>query len=215
MLRSEVSVTKIIGITGPTGAGKTTALNEVKRLGGAVIDCDAVYHELLESDSALQKKLEELFGPLRGSDGAIDRKKLGAIVFGDPEKLELLNNVAQTATVEKTRELVTECERQGKPLAAIDAIALLESGLKELCHATVAVLAPPEVRVGRIMAREGISEEYAWSRVRAQKPDDYFRQGCDYVLVNDCAGPEEFGVRARALLQTILNQTAKVRRSEE
>ena len=60
MLRSEVSITKIIGITGPTGAGKTTALNEVEKLGGAVIDCDAVYHELLESDIALQSKLEEL-----------------------------------------------------------------------------------------------------------------------------------------------------------
>ena len=82
MLRSEVSITKIIGITGPTGAGKTTALNEVEKLGGAVIDCDAVYHELLESDIALQSKLEELFGPLRGEDGTIDRKKLGAIVFG-------------------------------------------------------------------------------------------------------------------------------------
>ena len=101
-----MSITKIIGITGPTGAGKTTALNEVEKLGGAVIDCDAVYHELLESDIALQSKLEELFGPLRGEDGTIDRKKLGAIVFGDPEKLELLNTVAQRATVAKTRELV-------------------------------------------------------------------------------------------------------------
>ena len=203
MLRSEVSITKIIGITGPTGAGKTTALNEVEKLGGAVIDCDAVYHELLESDIPLQSKLEELFGPLRGEDGDIDRKKLGTIVFGDPEKLELLNTVAQRATVAKTRELVDGCEREGRPLAAIDAIALLESGLKELCHATVAVIAPPEVRVRRIMAREGISEDYAWARVRAQKPDDYFIKGCDYTLWNDCAGPEEFGARVRALLEKL------------
>lgn len=209
MLRSEVSITKIIGITGPTGAGKTTALNEVEKLGGAVIDCDAVYHELLESDTVLQKKLEELFGPLRGADGAIDRKKLGAIVFGDPEKLELLNNVAQTATVEKTRELVAECERQGKPLAAIDAIALLESGLKELCHATIAVIAPQEVRVRRIMTREGIPEDYAWARVRAQKPDEYFTEGCDYTLWNDGDGPEAFILQVRALLKTILNGQTK------
>ena len=74
MLRSEVSITKIIGITGPTGAGKTTALREVERLGGTVIDCDQVYHEMLEHDQGLQNKLEELFGPLRGKDGAIDRK---------------------------------------------------------------------------------------------------------------------------------------------
>ena len=87
--------------------------------------------------------------------------------------------------------------------AAIDAIALLESGLKELCHATVAVIAPPEVRVRRIMAREGISEDYAWARVRAQKSDDYFIKGCDYTLWNDCAGPEEFGARVRALLEKL------------
>ena len=96
---------KIIGITGPTGAGKTTALREVEALGGAVIDCDAVYHQLLESDLALQNKLEAEFGPLRGEDGAIDRKKLGSLVFGDPEKLQRLNAIAQRATVERTKEL--------------------------------------------------------------------------------------------------------------
>ena len=85
----------VIGITGPTGAGKTTVLKEIEALGGAVIDCDAVYHEMLESDRALQESLERAFGPLRDGQGAIDRKKLGALVFGDPAKLERLNAIAQ------------------------------------------------------------------------------------------------------------------------
>ena len=85
----------VIGITGPTGAGKTTVLKEIEALGGAVIDCDAVYHEMLESDRALQENLERAFGPLRDGQGAIDRKKLGALVFGDPAKLERLNAIAQ------------------------------------------------------------------------------------------------------------------------
>lgn len=199
----------IIGITGPTGAGKTTALGEVEKLGGAVIDCDAVYHELLESDKTLQDKLEQEFGDIRDDSGAVDRKKLGAIVFGDPEKLERLNAIAQRATVDRTRLMLEECRAKGMPLAAVDAIGLLESGLGELCHATVAVVAPPEVRVARIMAREGISQDYAWSRVRAQKPEEYFRGHCGHVLVNDCASAEEFSVRAKALLQTILQQTTK------
>lgn len=199
----------LIGITGPTGAGKTTLLREVEALGGAVIDCDAVYHELLEHDPILQHELERRFGPLRGENGSIDRKRLGAIVFGDPEKLAQLNAVAQTATVDRTRALVEECRRQGRALAAIDAIALVESGLDRLCSATVAVTAPPEVRVRRIMAREGIPEDYAWSRVRAQKPEAYFRGHCGHVLANDCASAEEFSVRAKALLQTILQQTTK------
>ena len=76
----------VIGITGPTGAGKTTLLREVEKLGGAVIDCDAVYHEMLERDASLQFALEAAFGPLRDASGGIDRKKLGTVVFGDPEK---------------------------------------------------------------------------------------------------------------------------------
>lgn len=197
---------KIIGITGPTGAGKTTALREVEALGGAVIDCDAVYHQLLESDLALQNKLEAEFGPLRGEDGAIDRKKLGSLVFGDPEKLQRLNAIAQRATVERTKELLEEHRQAGRPLAAVDAIALLESGLGELCHATIAVIAPPEIRVQRIMAREGISAEYAWARVRAQKPDGYFTDGCDVALVNNCPTQEEFASQARAVLHKILEE---------
>lgn len=198
-------VTKIIGITGPTGAGKTTALQAIEQLGGSVIDCDAVYHELLESDKALQDKLENTFGSLRDEHSKIDRKKLGAIVFGDPAKLEQLNAIAQRATVDRVQSLVAELEQQGRALAAIDAISLLESGLRELCDATVAVLAPPEVRVARIMAREGISREYAWARVNAQKPEEFFSANCDHVLMNDCAAPEEFAYQARALFRGIIS----------
>ena len=195
----------ILGITGPTGAGKTTLLREVGALGGAVIDCDAVYHEMLEQDAALRSELEAAFGPLRDGSGRIDRKRLGAVVFSDPDKLELLNHIAWTAVADQVRILLADCERQGKQLAAVDAIALLEGSIKELCQLTVAVLAPPEVRVRRIMAREGISEAYAWSRVNAQKPDGYFIQNCDYTLINDCSSAEEFSQTARAFLKEVLS----------
>ena len=89
----------------------------------------------------------------------------------------------------------------------MDAIALLESPLREVCDITVAVLAPPEVRVRRIMAREGISEEYAWARVKAQKPDEYFMENCDYVLMNDCASAEEFARKAQEFLEPIYTQS--------
>ena len=197
----------VIGITGPTGAGKTTLLREVEKLGGGVIDCDAVYHELLERDTALQNRLDQAFGPLRDEAGAIDRKKLGAVVFRDPEKLETLNAIAWEAVVARTGALVEEYRAQGSALVAIDAIALLESPLRELCQLTVAVLAPTEVRVRRVMAREGISEEYAWARVKAQKPDEYFMENCDYVLMNDCASAEEFARKAQEFLEPIYTQS--------
>ena len=195
---------RIIGITGPTGAGKTTALQVLEELGGAVIDCDAVYHELLLSDKALQVRLCQTFGDILDEKNQIDRKKLGAIVFHDPQKLALLNQITQEAVCARVRTLIAEY--QAVPAVAIDAIALLESSLRDLCDTTVAVIAPPETRVARIMAREGISESYAWSRVRAQKPDEYFVQRCVHVFVNDCASREEFADQVRGKLKELMQK---------
>ena len=196
----------IIGITGPTGAGKTTALNELVKLGGCIFDADAVYHELLKSNTALRDELESRFGCLTDETGEFQRKKLGAIVFADPAALADLNAIAHRYVVSAIREELDKPEVACLPCAAIDAIALFESGLDKLCHATVAITAPPEIRVRRIMAREGISEEYARSRVRAQNDDDFFTSRCGFTLINDCAAPEEFAARAKALFESILNQ---------
>jgi len=193
---------RIIGITGPTGAGKTTALNVLEELGGAVIDCDAVYHDLLASDIALQSELCQTFGDILDAEKQIDRKKLGAIVFHDPAKLALLNQITQEAICTKVRTLINYAGNV--PAIAIDAIALLESPLRELCDTTVAVIAPQEIRVARIMAREGISKDYAWSRVRAQKPDEYFIQHCEHIFVNDCASREEFADQVREKLKELI-----------
>ena len=193
---------KIIGITGPTGAGKTTALSILEELGGAVIDCDAVYHELLSSDKALQSRLCQAFGDILDEKNQIDRKKLGAIVFHDPAKLALLNQITQEAICTKVQTLINYAGNV--PAVAIDAIALLESPLRELCDTTVAVIAPQEIRVARIMARESISRDYAWSRVRAQKPDEYFIRRCEYVFVNDWASREEFADQIRKKLKELM-----------
>ena len=195
----------IIGITGPTGAGKTTALNELVKLGGCIFDADAVYHELLKSNTALRKELEDRFGPLTDENGEFQRKKLGAIVFADPAALADLNAIAHRYVVNAIREELEKPEIAALPCAAIDAIALFESGLADICDATVAITAPPEIRVRRIMEREGISEEYARSRVRAQKPDEFFTSRCGYTLISDCANPEDFAARAKALFEVILN----------
>lgn len=195
----------VIGITGPTGAGKTTTLDELEKLGGGVIDCDAVYHELLESDIALQNLLKNEFGAIENENGGVDRKKLGAIVFHDPVALERLDKIVNQAITQAVRERL-EVYRAEKncPAAAIDAIGLFESGLAQLCDTTLAVIAPAEVRVKRIMAREGISEDYARARVAAQNPDEFFASRCEHVLCNDCSTRAEFEGRSRALLEHIL-----------
>ena len=169
----------VIGITGGTGCGKTTLLEAIESYGGLVLDCDAIYHELLQTDKAMLAAIENRF-PGTVEEGALQRKKLGAIVFADEQALLDLNKITHAAV---KREVIRRLE--GKPkLAAIDAIGLFEGGLAELCDVTVAVCAPVEDRVKRIMLRDGISEEYARSRIAAQKPDSWFRERCTLVLEN-------------------------------
>lgn len=196
----------VIGITGPTGAGKTTALKQVEILGGAVVDCDAVYHELLKRDIALQSALCSRFGDVKTQDGAIDRKALGRVVFGDAKALADLDAIIKPFVGAAVEAAISDARAQGKKLAAVDGITIIESGLAARCDAVVAVLAPVEDRVRRICAREGIGEDYARARVAAQKEDAFFRANCDHVLYNDCADLEQFAGRATELLESIINQ---------
>ena len=184
----------ILGITGGTGCGKTTLLNVIREQGGLVLDCDAIYHSLLQTDNGMLSAIKVRF-PGSFEDGSLNRKKLGAIVFADPAALTALNKITHGAV---KQEVIRRLEHwQG--LAAIDAIALFEGGLAELCDITIAVTAPLEDRVVRLMARDGISEEYARSRIAAQKSEGWFRQKCDFVLENN-ADAESFSRKCIAFL---------------
>lgn len=195
---------KVIGITGPTGAGKTTALRVLEELGGVVIDADQVYHDLTKTSAPMREALERQFGRVFAPDGSLDRKKLGKVVFTDPEALDALNAITHRFVGEEIDRILNQAERSGCPLAAIDAIALIESGVADRCDTLVAVVAPAEVRVHRIMEREGLSEDYARARVDAQKEEAFFRAHCQYVLVNDGPDPEAFAAQARVLFQQLL-----------
>ena len=187
----------IIGITGGTGCGKTTLLNLIRDRGGLVLDCDAIYHDLLRTDGAMLSAIETRF-PGVVEDGALNRKKLGAIVFADENALLDLNRITHAAVkAQVLRQL------QAKPtLAAIDAIGLFEGGLAELCDVTVAVTAPVEDRVRRLMARDGISESYARSRIAAQHDEAWFRERCSHVLENS-GNLDAFATKCLAFLDTI------------
>ena len=170
----------IIGITGGTGCGKTTLLNVIAEHGGLILDCDAIYHELLTTDKSLLNTIEARFpGTVEG--GQLQRKKLGAIVFSDEKALLDLNKITHSAI---KAEVLRRLEDSPK-LAAIDAIALFEGGLAELCDLTVAVTAPVEVRVQRLMLRDNIAESYARSRIAAQHDESWFRERCDWILENN------------------------------
>ena len=194
---------KVIGLTGGTGAGKTTVLREIEALGGAILDCDRIYYEMLETDGALRQELTEAFGDVFSPDGALDRKKLAGIVFSDEKKLRKLNGIVYYYMGLEIRRRLVALRDAGCPLAGIDAINLIESGLGELCDTTVAVTAPEEARLARIMARDGISREYALSRIRAQKPEAYFRRYCRIVLEND-GSAEKLREKAQEMLKNFM-----------
>ena len=170
----------IIGITGGTGCGKTTALHAIRKLGGTVIDCDKVYHRLLQYDEAMLSRIAQRF-PGTVTDGVLDRKKLGSIVFADAQALLDLNKITHSAVKEEVLQMLPAFPS----LVAIDAIGLFEGGLAELCDTTVAITAPEEQRIARLVEREGITQEYAASRIAAQKNNDYFSQLCQYTLENN------------------------------
>ena len=191
----------IVGLTGGTGAGKTSALAALEDLGGTVLDCDAVYHQMLRTDPALREAITAAFGPVFCPDGSLDRQKLGTLVFSDHAALDRLNAIVYEYL---PPELLRRA--QGHTLVGLDAISLMESGLGRLCACTVAVLAPAEDRVRRIMARDGISEDYARLRISAQPSDAFYRERCSHILENNCATPAQFREQARIFFRSMLRE---------
>ncbi|MEY8386871.1 L-threonylcarbamoyladenylate synthase [Oscillospiraceae bacterium 38-13] len=198
----------ILGLTGGTGAGKSSALNALRELGGEVIDCDAVYHEILENDEDFKNAINEKFPGVFSRDGHLNRKKLGQEVFAKRDRLEQLNSIV-------FRFLLPELERRVQSadgLYAVDAINLFESGLDRLCDRTVAVTAPTELRVKRIMARDHITEQYARLRVGAQKQDEFYRGKCDCELNNASESPEEFQKESRLFFERLIEAIQEEKR---
>ncbi|MBQ6539883.1 MAG: dephospho-CoA kinase [Oscillospiraceae bacterium] len=186
----------MIGITGGSGAGKTTALNVLREMGFTIIDCDAVYHGLLSSDDAMKAELKSSF-PEAFSRGKLNRKKLGKTVFSDPGKLDRLNGIIFKYVIARVTEIASGTEN-----SAVDAISLVESGLHLKCDFTVAVIAPREERVRRIMLRDGVSREYAELRISAQKPDSFYEENCDFIITND-GNEESFRQKCEMLFKDI------------
>ena len=187
----------ILGITGGTGSGKTTLLQLIEAAGGVILDCDAIYHQLLRDDKDLLSAIETRFpGTVLG--GQLDRKRLGEVVFADESALLELNQITHGAVKQEVLRILASQPK----LAAIDAIGLFESGLDDLCDVTVAVTAPAEQRIRRLMARDGISYEYAQKRICAQHTDDWYREKCTYCLEND-GKLDAFATKCIAFLQRL------------
>lgn len=195
----------IIGITGGTGCGKTTALTTLRDMGGLVIDSDHVYHELLRESEDLRREIDKRF-PGALPKGSVNTKDLGKIVFSDEKALRDLNSITHRFVGEEIMRRLTDWAKNGGEVAAIDAIALFEGGVNNICRATVGITAPTQTRIERLMRREGISAEYAKLRIDAQKTNEYFESVCDYALCNDST-MEDFSRECRRVFSEIIKDS--------
>lgn len=174
---------RIIGITGGSGAGKSTVTAIWRERGAAVLDADAIYSELLETEHAMREELIGRFGDIF-PEGRLDRRALADIVFSDEKALHDLNGITHKYVLAELRRRVRLEREKQTPLCVIDAIYLLESELRYVCEKTVAVICPIDRRVSRVMERDGLDEKQAWKRIKSQKSDEYYFEQCDIPLEN-------------------------------
>lgn len=175
----------IIGLTGKTGAGKSTVASYLKEKGCFIIDGDVVAREIVLPGQPALKKLSDAFGEdIILPDGSLDRKKLAARAFSSRENTALLNVITHPFIKERFEQLISFAEKEGYSTAVIDAAALLESDCRELCGKIIVVHALADVRLERILKRDGITKEQALIRMNGQKEDDWYLSKADYVIRN-------------------------------
>lgn len=177
---------EVIGLTGQTGAGKSTVRELFKAKGAAVIDADAVSHDIADNDLSCLTDIVEHFSCIVLSDkGKLNRKALGRIVFSDPKKLAVLNKIMFPYIVSAIKGKVTAYEHAGAQMIVIDGATLIESGCSKMCSVLISVTAEEETRLTRIIHRDGISKRDAVRRVSAQHPEEFYIEASDYVIKNN------------------------------
>jgi len=182
----------IVGLTGGIGSGKSTVAGMLEKLGATIVDADTIVHELQAPGAPLLDEIAEAFGrELIGSDGALDREALGAIVFRDEEQRQRLNSIVHPKVgVEFARRLAAARDA-GAPLIVCDIPLLFEgraAGTGSASHmqldATIVVWVPAEIQVERTMQRDGCSRQEAERRAAAQLSLDDKRSLADHVIDN-------------------------------
>lgn len=172
---------KIIGITGKSGAGKTTVTKHFKKYDAEIIDADILAREIVKKGMPALAEIEKEWEGVV-ENGSLNRRALAKIVFNDAEELHKLNTITHKYIVEEIKQRIKKSNAQ---IFVIDAIALFESGLSDLCDATVCVTADKDVRLKRIMARDNLTKVEAEDRINAQQSDEFYENRADFVILNN------------------------------
>ena len=174
----------IIGLTGQTGAGKSTVAQKLKEYGCVHIDADALAKTVIMSSQTVLDELKKEFGADIFRKGALDRKKLAKKAFASVKKTDALNSITHPAVTKAIEKIIDSQREQGTKAVIIDAIALIESGEDKLCDFTVAVVAPREERFDRIIRRDNLTKAQADERINAQKDEQFYIDNCTYTVRN-------------------------------
>ena len=165
----------LIGVTGGTGVGKSTA---VSLFGWPTISADTVFHGLLETDSQMQSGIYESFG-------TVNRNELAQVVFKDNKKRELLNSITHPFIIRAIFDELEKYAINGTEAVVLDAPLLIESGIHQKCNKIIAVVASKHHRIARLMARDNITQKQAESRIRSGPKDDFYISEADLVIRNN------------------------------
>ncbi len=177
--------TFVIGLTGQTGAGKSTVSEVLKAYGCAVIDCDKVTRDPSLYSGDCLEELKKAFGrDIEKEDGTLDRRLLANRAFASPEATETLNRITHPVIFSRLRAEIELCRKSGAENIILDAPTLFEAGADVLCRRVVSVLADADVRRARIMKRDGLTVEEAQRRMGAQQSDEFYAGRSDFVLDN-------------------------------
>jgi dephospho-CoA kinase len=176
---------RVIGLTGGIAAGKSTVSEALRESGAVVIDADKVGHEAYRPGTETYAALVDAFGDqIRAEDGEIDRRKLGAIVFADPEQRRRLQDIVWPRMKEMMRGQLAELSAQGTRLAVVEAAVLFEAGWQDLMDEVWVVQVPEEIAMQRLMTRNGFSAQDAQSRIRAQLSNEERARHADVIIDN-------------------------------
>lgn len=196
----------IIGLTGQTGAGKSSVREIFRRKGAAVIDADAVSHEITENNTDCIYEIVSHFSCLvLNKNGSIDRKALGKRVFSDKKELAVLNKIVFPYILEAIEKEAKFYVDYGIENVVIDGATIIESGCGKICDVLISVVADENIRTRRIIRRDGISREDAERRVAAQKPQSFYTEKADFVIENE-GSMENLEYRVNDVLKNMLNK---------
>jgi dephospho-CoA kinase len=202
--------TAVIGLTGGIASGKSTVADRLRARGARVIDADTVSRDITAPGEPALDAIVRAFGDaILRADGTLDRERLGAIVFADPARRQLLERITHPAIMARTGRLLAEAHRQGWAWVVYEAALILEGRGKAGFSALAVVVCDPERQLARLMARNGLDEEEARRRIRAQTDNATRRAAADFLVENDADLPALIA-RADALFETLTERYGAV-----